>query len=116
MSETKKKEPELRKKELLDYSKPFLKEFLNKEIVSLLFNGAGGVLIPVVLKELDTDGDVIIGGIADCLLKTRFESTDDKKEGSKTHAIEDPTVHYICKQVFSMESAREKSNAKSNVC
>ena len=31
-SETKKKEPEIRKKELLGYAKPFLKDFLNKEI------------------------------------------------------------------------------------
>ncbi len=51
-SETKKKDPEIRKKELLDYSKPFIKEFLNKEIESVLFNGAAGILIPVALKHL----------------------------------------------------------------
>ena len=51
-SETKKKDPELRKKELLDYSKPFIIEFLNKEMASLLHNGASGILIPVILNHL----------------------------------------------------------------
>ena len=95
-SETKKKAPELRKKELLDYAKPFLKEFLNKEIGSLLFNGAGGVLIPVVLKELAADGDSLIESIADRLLKTRYEVKEEgskENSGAEVHAIEDATVH-----------------------
>jgi len=117
-SETRKKDPELRKKELLDYAKPFLRDFLNKEIASLLFNGAGGVLIPVVLKELGSDGDAIITSIADQLLKTRYEVTEETtaaadKVAAKSHPIEDATVHYICKQVFTGEADRLKNSLKS---
>jgi len=114
-SETKKKDPELRKKELLDYAKPFLKDFLNKEIANLLFNGAGGVLIPVVLKELGSDGNDIIKKIADQLLKTRYEITEEKNTDAdaKSHPIEDATVHYICKQVLSGDAERQKNCLKS---
>ena len=51
-SETSKKDPEIRRKELLDYSKPHLKAYLKKEITSLLFNGAGGILVPIILDQL----------------------------------------------------------------
>lgn len=119
-SETKKKEPEIRKKELLDYSKPFLKEFLNKEISSLLFSGAGGILVPVALKVLEKDGDSIIEGIANVLLETEFEPPQDlpkdKKDNvpaEKPHAIEDATSHYICKQIFTVDVDREKNSLKS---
>lgn len=121
-SETKKKDPELRKKELLDYTKPILKEFLNKEIASLLFNGAGGVLIPVVLKELGADGNDMITSIAGCLLAERFEVPEEEikkaepAEGAdekKVHPIEDATVHYICKQIFSGDAEREKNSFNS---
>jgi len=119
-SETKKKDPEIRKKELLDYSKPFLKEFLNKEISSLIFNGAGGVLIPVALKVLEKDSDPLVEAIANVLLEKRFEPSQempkDKKETvqvEKPHAIEDATVHYICKQILSGDAEREKNSSKT---
>ncbi len=51
-SETSKKDPEIRRKELLDYSKPHLKAFLIKDIGNLLFNGAGGILVPIILDQL----------------------------------------------------------------
>ena len=35
-ADTRKKDPELRRKELLDYAKPFLKEFLSEQVVSCL--------------------------------------------------------------------------------
>lgn len=121
-SDTKKKDPELRKKELLDYTKPVLKEFLNKEIASLLFNGAGGVLIPVALKELGADGNDMITSIAGCLLAERFEVPEEEikktesvegADAKKVHPIEDATVHYICKQIFSGDAEREKSSLNS---
>ena len=51
-SETSKKDPELRRKELLDYSKTHLKAFLKKDIANLLYNGAGGILVPIILDQL----------------------------------------------------------------
>lgn len=51
-SETSKKDPEIRKKELLEYSKPHLKQYLKKEISTLIFNGACGILVPLMLDKL----------------------------------------------------------------
>lgn len=51
-SETSKKDPEIRRAELFNYSKPFLKEFILKDISSLLYNGGSGILVPVILSKL----------------------------------------------------------------
>ena len=51
-SETTKKDAELKRKELFDYSKTFLKDFLNKEINNVFYNGASGILIPPILEKL----------------------------------------------------------------
>jgi len=51
-SETTKKDAELKRKELFDYSKTFFKEFLNKEINNVFYNGASGILIPSILEKL----------------------------------------------------------------
>ena len=42
-TETSKKDPEIRRKELFEYSKPFLKNMISQEVESLLYNGAIGV-------------------------------------------------------------------------
>ena len=39
-------------KELFEYSKTFFKEFLNKEINNVFYNGASGILIPPILEKL----------------------------------------------------------------
>jgi hypothetical protein len=54
-TETSKKDPEKRRQELVDHIKPHLKQFLNKEIAGLLFNGAAGILIPSILDKLGTN-------------------------------------------------------------
>jgi pumilio family protein 6 len=51
-SETSKKDPEIKRKELFDYSKTHLKAYIKKEITALLFNGAGGILVPIILDQL----------------------------------------------------------------
>lgn len=50
-SETSKKDPEKRRAELFDYAKPFFKEFINKELPNLLYNGEIGILLPSILEK-----------------------------------------------------------------
>ena len=59
-SETSKKDAELKRKELFDYSKTFFKDFLNKEMGSLVFNGASGILIPPIIEKLGTHSIMVI--------------------------------------------------------
>jgi hypothetical protein len=109
-TETSKKDPEKRRQELVDHIKPYLKAFLNKEIASLLFNGAAGILVPSMLDKLGSDGDEIIQKIAIVLLKDIYvpsEDKDEKSEGEekpKVHPIEDATVHYVIKKILEKES------------
>lgn len=51
-TETSKKDPEKRKAELFEYSKPFIMEFFKKEIQNLLYNGASGILVPFFIEKL----------------------------------------------------------------
>jgi hypothetical protein len=51
-TETSKKDPEKRRQELVDHIKPYLKDFLNKEIANLISNGSAGILIPSILDKL----------------------------------------------------------------
>ena len=51
-TETSKKDPEIRRKELLTHIMDSLKEYVSKEIASLLYNGAGGILVPDILDHL----------------------------------------------------------------
>jgi pumilio family protein 6 len=51
-SETSKKDPEIRRKELFEYSKTHLKTILNKEMSNMLYNGASGILIPFILEKI----------------------------------------------------------------
>ena len=51
-TDTSKKDPEIRRKELLTHIMDSLKEYVSKEIASLLYNGAGGILVPDILDHL----------------------------------------------------------------
>ena len=51
-TDTSKKDSEVRRKELFEYSKAHLKTFLSKEMPDLLYNGAGGILIPLIIEKL----------------------------------------------------------------
>lgn len=51
-SETSKKNPEKRQAELFDYSKPFLVEFISKEISSWLYDGGAGILVPFIIQKI----------------------------------------------------------------
>lgn len=54
-SETSKKDPEKRRAELFEYSKPFLLEYISKEINNWLYNGGAGILIPLILHKMGSN-------------------------------------------------------------
>jgi hypothetical protein len=114
-TETSKKDPEKRRAELFDYSRPFFKEFLNKELKSLLSNGNAGILVPPILDKLGKEANELMKKIADLLLEQMYTppgDEEDKKKSSsgeassqqnaakKPHLIEDATTHYIIKKLF----------------
>jgi pumilio homology domain family member 6 len=111
-TDTSKKNPELRKRELFDYAKPFLKEFLNKEIESLLSNGASGILVPIIVSHLGIEGDDLIKSIADCLLKKKY---DEIKEGESEHCIVNATTHFIIKQLLAKDQERREKSSLSSL-
>ena len=108
-TETSKKDPEKRRQELVDHIKPYLKEFLNKEIATLVFNGAAGILVPSILDKLGNDGDEIIRKIANVLLKDMYapgeEQAEKEEVKASVHPIEDATVHYVLKKILEKENS-----------
>lgn len=79
-SETRKKDPEKRQAEIFDYSKPFLIEFVAKEMHQLLYNGGVGILIPFILQKLGKEAKDLIQKCADIILEKSYEErqTEDK--------------------------------------
>jgi hypothetical protein len=114
-TETSKKNAEIKRKELFDYSKPFLNEFLNKEIANLVYNGAAGILIPPIIEKLESQADGLIQKIADLFLQNRYEIADSLKnaEEKKQHIIEDSTSHFVIKQILKLDLEREKKSLLS---
>jgi pumilio family protein 6 len=109
-TETSKKDPEKRREELLDHVKPFFKNFINKEIQNLLYNGPVSILVPFVLEKLGKDGDEIIQKIAEILLEKEYEPTEKNSkaengaaENAKLHPIEDATVHFVTKKILEIQ-------------
>lgn len=49
---TSKKDDDVRKRELFAHAKAPLKDFLNKEMRELLYNGATGILVPIIIDKL----------------------------------------------------------------
>ena len=111
-SETVKKQADVKRKELFDYSKTHLKDYINKEINSLLYNGAGGILIPFILEKLEKEGDEIIKKIANIVLEKEYEQSEAADQ--KQHCIEDSTCHFIIKQILKKDSERKTSQSKFN--
>lgn len=111
-SETSKKDAELKRQELFDYSKKFLKEYLNKELTSVFYNGESGVLLAPLVEKLEGQGDEIIQKIADLILEKRYELADSLKssEDKKEHCIENATCHFITKQLLKLGKAREEKS------
>jgi pumilio family protein 6 len=110
-SETIKKDAELKRKELFEYSKAHLKDYINKEINNLLYNGASGILIPFILEKLEKDGDEIIKKIANIVLEKEYEQSESADQ--KQHCIEDSTAHFILKQLLKKDTEREKNGLQS---
>lgn len=51
-SETSKKDPEKRRAELFEHSKPYFLEHISKEIKNWLYDGTSGILMPVILQKI----------------------------------------------------------------
>lgn len=52
LSESSKKDPEKRRAELFEYSKPAILEYLKKNSDTILLNGPFGILVPIFLNKL----------------------------------------------------------------
>jgi hypothetical protein len=134
-TDTSKKDPEIRRKELFEYSKLHLKTYLNKEMTNMMYNGAGGILLPLVVDKLGKDADELINTIADVLLATPYElietlkasaaakdakvndnNGDKPKTEVKQHFIEDATCHYVLKKIAEEDVKREASGYLSKYC
>ena len=127
-TETSKKDPEIRRNELFDYSKAHLKTYLNKEMANMLYNGAGGILLPLVVDKLGKDADELLTTIGDVLLAKPYElietlksvaaandakindnNGDKPKTEVKQHYVEDATCHYLIKKLAEEDTKREAS-------
>lgn len=99
-TDTSKKDPEKRREELLEFAKPYFKEFLNKEILTLLPKGSGGIIVPLILEKLGKEGDEIVKKIAAFLLEKPYEPSSDDKT---IHPIEESTIHFVIKKILEKE-------------
>ena len=134
-SDTRKKDVEIRRKELFEYSKKFLKDFLSKEMAKLLYDGPCGILIGDILDKLEAEGNDLIKEIAKLVVAKPYEGSNesstatakgkktssskdenDHKEGEeaeKSHYIEDPISHFLIKQIFKKDQERAKKSLTS---
>lgn len=102
-TDTSKKDPEKRRAELFDYTKPFLREFLLKETRSALTNGNIGILLPLILDKLGEQANDVMLKIADILLEKPYEPPTDGQNNAtddqNLHLIEKKATHFIIKKL-----------------
>ncbi len=116
--ETSKKDPEIRRKELVAYSKSHLKTYITKELSNLLSNGASGILLPEILEKLEQEADDIVRKLADILLDKPFEPSNEQRkdaEDKNQHLIEEATSHFVIKKIIEQDAERTK-NGRLSMC
>lgn len=118
-SETSKKDPEKRRAELFDYSSPFLVDYIRKELKSLLYNGAVGILVPSILQRLGAKANELIQAIANLILESPYEPEKPATATVKLHLIEDATSHFVIRKILQINKDAkqdEKSLSISIIC